>query len=260
MAGAPSGSGEWLTCVFVDSLLFAGLLEEDLPALQSGSPPAPHGARHGKGPGRQGQPAPQSHAAAQSLSAGKPQAPAAGPKVTGRARGEGPTGYDTDSSQESRDRGSRCGGSGRSRSRGWRPLRETLNVDSVFSERDRRQHSPRRRPGAGNKPACSRDPSSGTWPSEDPKQKCLVTIYEDDPRQEAGSRSSPECSGTGAERGKGLGERGPASDAGQGQRAESGYESSDHVSNGSAHPDSPGVEGSRSGREPSGRAGAASPR
>ncbi|XP_036892223.1 inactive ubiquitin carboxyl-terminal hydrolase 53 [Sturnira hondurensis] len=234
-----------------------GLPDEDLPPIKSGSPPAPNGVRlwgsphlpHGQGKGlcKQGQPAPQGRAAVQTPSSGKPQAPAAGQKVTSRARGEGVTGYDTDSSQDSRDRGSGCNGSSRSRNRGWRPLRETLNVDSVFSESDRRQHSPRHKPGVGQKPKCGKDQRSHKWPSEDPKQECLMTIYEDDPKQETGSRSSPESSGASAEPGKGLGDTGAAGDAWRGQRAESGYESSDHVSNGSAHPDSPGAEGSGSG-------------
>lgn len=230
-----------------------GLPQDELPPTKSGPPPAPKGTRQGgsphlppgqgKGPCTQGQPA--------APSSGKPQAPAAGQKATSRARGEGATGYDSDSSQDSRDRGSSCNGSGRSRSRGWKPLRETLNVDSVFSESDRGQHSPRHKPGAGTKPARGRDPGSRPWPGEDLPPKCLTTIYEDDLRQEAGSRGSPERSGAGADRGRGLGETGSTSDAAQGQRAESGYESSDHVSNGSTHPDSPGAEGSGSMASPS---------
>ena len=247
---------------------FKGLLEEDLPPFTSGSPPAPSGLRQcdspsllhrqGRGPCKHGQRALQSPAAAQTLRSGKPQAPAAGQKVTGSARGEGVTGYDTDSSQDSRDKGSSCNGSGRSRNRVWKPLRETLNVDSIFNESDKRQHSPRHKSDVSNKPKCSKDQSSHKWPNEDPKQKCLVTIYEDDPKQEAGSRSSPESRGTGAERGRGLGETGAPGDAWQGQRAESGYESSDHVSNGSANPDSPGADGSGNEPEPSGPAGVAS--
>ncbi|XP_028375339.2 inactive ubiquitin carboxyl-terminal hydrolase 53 [Phyllostomus discolor] len=245
-----------------------GLLDEDLPPIKPGSPPAPKGVRQGGGsprpphrPGKKpGQPAALSRADTQTPSSGQPQAPAAGPKAAGKARGEGATGYDTDSSQDSRDRGSGCSGSGRSRGRGWKPLRETLNVDSVFSERDRRQRSPRQKPGASTKPACSRDPGSHGWAGEDPQPQCLTTIYEDDPRLETGSRGSPECGAAGATgRGRGLGEMGPLGDAGPGQRAESGYESSDHISNGSAHPDSPGSEGGGSGLEPSGPAGTASP-
>ncbi|XP_036985881.2 inactive ubiquitin carboxyl-terminal hydrolase 53 [Artibeus jamaicensis] len=226
----------------------AGLLDEELPPFKSGSPPALNGVRpwgSPRLPHGQGQAAPQGRTAAQTPGSGKPQAPAAGQKVTGRARGEGVTGYDTDSSQDSRGGGSGCHSSSRSRSRGWRPLRETLNVDSVFSDSDRRQHSPRRKSGVGNKPPCSRDQSPHRWPNEDPKQKCLVTIYEDDPKPEVGRRSSP--GGSGAKCGRGLGETGAAGDTWQGQRAESGYESSDHVSNGSTHPDSPGAESSGSG-------------
>ncbi|KAM5309416.1 ubiquitin carboxyl-terminal hydrolase 53 isoform 2-T2 [Glossophaga mutica] len=219
------------------------------PPLTSGSPPAPNGIvrqcgsprpppGQGKGPCQRGPPAPQS-------CPGEPQAPAAGRRGPGRARGEGVTGYDTDSSQDSRDRGGRCNGSSRSRSRGWKPLRETLNVDSVFRESDGRQRSPRRKPGVGGQPAtCSGEQSPQRRPGAAPRPKCLLTVQEDGPKQEAGRRSAPERGGAGTE---GGGESGAPRDAWQGQRAESGYESSDHVSNGSAHPDSPGAEGSGSG-------------
>lgn len=123
-------------------------------------------------------------------------------------------------------------------------MRETLNVDSVFSEREKRQHSPRRKSDVASRPKCSKDQSCNNWPKANPKQKGLMTIYEDEMKQEAGSTSSLETNGKGAEKNTGTAaSRGPGT-SWQMQRTESGYESSDHVSNGSASLDSPGVEGS----------------
>ncbi|XP_054419565.1 inactive ubiquitin carboxyl-terminal hydrolase 53 isoform X2 [Pteronotus mesoamericanus] len=236
-------------------------LDDGLPPFKPGSPPAPGGVgpsgsahpppRPGKGPC---QPAPPSRASVQPSGSGKRPTPAAGQKVASTARSEGVTGYDTDSSQDAREKGSSCNGSSRSRSRGWKPLRETLNVDSVFSKSDRRQHSPRHKSGASHRPAGSKEQNFPDQPNGDPKQRCLTTIYEDSRKQEAGGRGSPEGVGRGAEGRASLRAVGAPGDAWQAQRAESGYESSDHVSNGSANPDSPVTDGSgsSSGPEPSG--------
>ncbi|XP_066576741.1 inactive ubiquitin carboxyl-terminal hydrolase 53 [Amia ocellicauda] len=164
------------------------------------------------------------------------------PSGRGRPRHELANGYDTDSSQESREKG------GRSRSRPWRPMRETLNVDSVFSGPEKRPPSPRRRPpgqvertlyGGGER---ERMPS---WPKEERKQKSLMTIYEDEQKVDTGSRSSLESEGRGdkdKDRTKVGGNLKVRNDNWKMQRTESGYESSDRLSNGSANLDSPGVE------------------
>ncbi|EPQ19252.1 Inactive ubiquitin carboxyl-terminal hydrolase 53 [Myotis brandtii] len=221
------------------------VLDEDLPRVKPGSPPAPNGFRQygsrpaspGQGRGPCGQDPPtQSRASVQVPRAGRPQAP--GPAVQGDS---GP-GYETDSSLDSRGKGSSR--HSRSGSRGWKPMRETLNVDSVLSESEKRQHSPRHRPSASHTPRC-RDQSPSSWPQGPPKQKCLMTIYEDEARQELGSRHSPDGPG------KGLTETGVPGDAWQGQRTESDYESSDHVSSGSASLDSPGVDGAGTAEPPS---------
>lgn len=123
-------------------------------------------------------------------------------------------------------------------------MRETLNVDSVFNDSEKQQHSPRHKPSVGSKPQCSKERGFPNWPKGSPKQKCLMTIYEEEMKQELGSRSSLECNGQGAERSKGPREAQAHGDAWQVQRPESGYESSDRVSNGSASLDSPSVEGS----------------
>ncbi|XP_019274084.2 inactive ubiquitin carboxyl-terminal hydrolase 53 isoform X1 [Panthera pardus] len=228
------------------------LVDEDLPHFKSGSPPAPNGFRQygnphlyhsqGKGPYKHDRVAHQSRASAQILSSSKSQILAPGEKVTGKVKSDSGTGYDTDSSQDSRDKGSSYSGSSKSRNRGWKPMRETLNVDSIFNESEKRQHSPRHKSNISNKPKCSRDQSFNNWPKENPKQKCLMTIYEDEMKQEIG-RSSLESNGKGAEKNKGLKETKVYGDNWQMQRTESGYESSDHVSNGSANLDSPVIDG-----------------
>ncbi|XP_074084421.1 ubiquitin carboxyl-terminal hydrolase 53 [Macrotis lagotis] len=163
-------------------------------------------------------------------------------KVATKGRSDSVTGYDTDSSQDSRDRGSTCSSSsGRSRARSWKPMRETLNVDSVFSDAEKRHSAPRHK--ANSKSKHGQDQRGHNWPKETSKQKGLMTIYEDEGKQETGSRSSLESAGKGPEKGKGPVETKVPRDGGQMQRTESGYESSDRVSNGSASLDSPLLEG-----------------
>jgi hypothetical protein len=70
-----------------------------------------------------------------------------------------------------------------------------------------------------------------------------MTIYEDEMKQEIGSRSSLESNGKAAEKPKGLMESKGHGDIWQMQRTESGYESSDRISNGSANLDSPVIDG-----------------
>lgn len=165
-------------------------------------------------------------------------------------------GYDTDSSQDSRER---AGSSGNSRSRPartWKPMREALNVDSVLSggshsvSQERRQHSPKRRPSSQS-PSRDRD-RDFTWSGrEERKPKSLMTIYEDEQRHETGgSRSSLDSDSRGGygdkDRSKGSAALKMRNDNWKIQRTESGYESSDRLSNGSANLDSPVVENSSS--------------
>uniref|UniRef100_A0A8C5I786 Inactive ubiquitin carboxyl-terminal hydrolase 53-like n=1 Tax=Gouania willdenowi TaxID=441366 RepID=A0A8C5I786_GOUWI len=168
-------------------------------------------------------------------------------------------GYDTDSSQDSRERSGNGVNNTRSRnSRPWKPMREALNVDSVLSgvgggnsgNQDRRQHSPRQRPSSQSP---SRDrvrdqDGDFTWGGrEDRKPKSLMTIYEDEQRNETGgSRSSLDSDWRGGysdkERAKGSATLKVHHDNWKIQRTESGYESSDRLSNGSANLDSPVVD------------------
>ncbi|XP_019718982.1 inactive ubiquitin carboxyl-terminal hydrolase 53-like isoform X1 [Hippocampus comes] len=153
-------------------------------------------------------------------------------------------GYDTDSSQDSRGRPGSAG-NGHSRStRPWKPMREPLNVDSVSSATDdpagaeRQQISPLRWP-SGKSVTRERE-----W---EVMSGGLMTIYEDDQRHENGSsRSSLESLGRGAygdkERSKGTATLKVYNDNWKIQRTESGYESSDRISNSSANLDSPVVE------------------
>ncbi|XP_004386864.2 inactive ubiquitin carboxyl-terminal hydrolase 53 [Trichechus manatus latirostris] len=229
------------------------LANEDLSHFKSGSPPALNGFRQygkphlyhsqGKGPCKHDRIAHQSRASAQLLSSSKSQIIPPGEKITGKVKSDGSTGYDTDSSQDSRDKGNSCNSTSKSRNRGWKPMRETLNVDSIFSESEKRQHSPRHKSNISNKPKCSKGQSFNNWPKENPKQKGLMTIYEDEVKQETGSRSSLESNEKGTEKNKGLRETKVHGDSWQMQRTESGYESSDHISNGSANLDSPVIDG-----------------
>lgn len=167
----------------------------------------------------------------------------------------GANGYDTDSSQDSRER---PGSDGRSRpGRPWKPMREVLNVDSVLSgggggqmvHQERRQHSPKRRPSSES-PTRRRD-AEFTWGGrEERKPKSLMTIYEDEQKHETGgSRSSLDSDSRGGysdkDRPKGPAALKARNDNWRIQRTESGYESSDRLSNGSANLDSPVVENLR---------------
>lgn len=165
-----------------------------------------------------------------------------------------PSHYDQDSCHEQWDKGGSGGSRNKSKST-WRPIREVLNVDSVLNELEQRrqqQHdSPRR-----DKPSSqewvhaeqSRDQERECIRNrDDRKQKCLMTIYEDDQRHETESHSSVESeSRANQQRGSRL-KGGPKtllrSDTWTIQRTESGYESSDRLSSGSTNPDSPGVDG-----------------
>ncbi|XP_012583302.1 PREDICTED: inactive ubiquitin carboxyl-terminal hydrolase 53 isoform X2 [Condylura cristata] len=244
------------------------LVDEDVSHFKSGSPPAPNGFRHyantqlypsqGKGPCRHDRVAQQHLASTQVLGSSKSQCLAPGEKPTGRVKSHSGTGYDTDSSQDSRDKGSSSAGSNKSRNRSWRPMRETLNVDSIFNESEKKQQSPRHKSSIGNKSKCSKDQNFNNGPKENAKPKSLMTIYEDEMKQEIGSRSSLESSGKGVEKSKSLKETKVPGDNWQLQRAESGYESSDHVSNGSATLDSPVTDGSGAVTDGSGVKDAAS--
>ncbi|KAF7230381.1 inactive ubiquitin carboxyl-terminal hydrolase 53 [Nothobranchius furzeri] len=151
-------------------------------------------------------------------------------------------GYDTDSSQDSRGQNGGTRGN-----RPWKPTREVLNVDSILSTIDeggssreeRRHHSPRGRP---NSQSPSREQHLIWGTREEHKPKSLMTIYEDEQRQDTGgSRSSLDSDGK--ERSKNPATLKVRSENWKIQRTESGYESSDRLSNSSANLDSPVVEG-----------------
>ncbi|XP_077332947.1 ubiquitin carboxyl-terminal hydrolase 53 [Lithobates pipiens] len=148
-------------------------------------------------------------------------------------------GYDTDSSQEYKEKGT-----GRTK-KTWRPMRETLNVDSIFNDNEKSQSSPRHLANTNGKHHTAKDSSHNHCSKDSPKKKVLMTIYEDEIKQESGSRSSLESVGKSqAERSKpNLDSKMYHLDSWQMQRAESGYESSDHISSGSSNLDSPVIEG-----------------
>ncbi|XP_015250425.1 PREDICTED: inactive ubiquitin carboxyl-terminal hydrolase 53-like isoform X2 [Cyprinodon variegatus] len=142
------------------------------------------------------------------------------------------------------------GGSGsqnRSKST-WRPIREVLNVDTVLNELEQRRQQQDSKPSSQERsrtePGREREHAKAR---EDRKQKCLMTIYEDEQRHETESHSSVESeSRASQQRGsklKGVPKTLLRSDTWTIQRTESGYESSDRLSSGSTNPDSPGVDG-----------------
>nr|XP_044999038.1 inactive ubiquitin carboxyl-terminal hydrolase 53 [Jaculus jaculus]XP_044999039.1 inactive ubiquitin carboxyl-terminal hydrolase 53 [Jaculus jaculus] len=238
------------------------LADEDLTHLKSGSPPTPNGFRQqvnphlyhsqGKGPCKYDRIAHESQISGQMISSGRSSIPVPEEKTASKVRSDSGTGYDTDSSQDSRDKGSSCNSRSKSRNRGWKPMRETLNVDSVFSESEKRQHSPRHKSHVSSKPKGGKDQSFNNWPKENPKQRGLMTIYEDEMKQEIGSRSSLESNGKGTEKSSGFTDSKDRGNNWQMQRTESGYESSDHISNESTNLDSPVIDGNSTGVDTSG--------
>ncbi|XP_061627704.1 inactive ubiquitin carboxyl-terminal hydrolase 53 isoform X1 [Phyllopteryx taeniolatus] len=146
-------------------------------------------------------------------------------------------------------------GSGGSRNKcksTWRPIREVLNVDTVLNELEQRrqqQHdSPRRGKTERAQAEQGRDRErEHARTREDRKQKCLMTIYEDEQRHETESHSSVESDSRATQQRGGRLTGGAKtllrSDTWTIQRTESGYESSDRLSSGSTNPDSPGVDG-----------------
>ncbi|NXH14775.1 UBP53 hydrolase, partial [Bucco capensis] len=228
------------------------LIGEDGSSMKSGSPPVGNGFRHcadqriyssqGKGSYKHDNAPHQAKLSVQMLGSHRTEAFPAGEKPGIRNRTDGVTGYDTDTSHDSRDKGSVI--SSRSRSKGWKPMRETLNVDSIFSETEKKQHSPKHKANPNSKSKHEKERSFSHWPKETQVQKSLMTIYEDETKQDTGSRSSLDSEGKGnAEKSKGFTERKIHGDNWQIQRTESGYESSDYISNGSANLDSPVIEG-----------------
>uniref|UniRef100_A0A665XGC5 Inactive ubiquitin carboxyl-terminal hydrolase 53-like n=1 Tax=Echeneis naucrates TaxID=173247 RepID=A0A665XGC5_ECHNA len=165
-------------------------------------------------------------------------------------------GYDTDSSQDSRERPGSGANSRNRSSRPWKPMREALNVDSVLSaigddylaSQERRQHSPQTRTSSQSPSRDRERDRDFTWGGrEERKPKSLMTIYEDEQRNETGgSRSSLDSDGrfsrSDKDRSKTAATLKVRHDNWKIQRTESGYESSDRLSNGSTNLDSPVVE------------------
>ncbi|XP_069571452.1 inactive ubiquitin carboxyl-terminal hydrolase 53 [Brachyistius frenatus] len=164
-----------------------------------------------------------------------------------------PSRNDQDSCHNQWEKGESGGNRNKSKST-WRPIREVLNVDTVLNELEQRrqqQHDSTRctKPSSQEKvhTELSRDREREyVRTRDDRKQKCLMTIYEDEQRHETESHSSVESeSRASQQRGSRL-KGGPKtllrSDTWTIQRTESGYESSDRLSSGSTNPDSPGVD------------------
>ncbi|KAM8879276.1 inactive ubiquitin carboxyl-terminal hydrolase 53 isoform 2-T2 [Spinachia spinachia] len=149
-------------------------------------------------------------------------------------------------------------GSDESRNRSkstWRPVREVLNVDTVLNELEQRRQQQHDSPRHGRPSSQERAHAEQSREREreyarareDRRQKCLMTIYEDEQRHETESHSSVESECRASQQRGGRLKGGPKtllrSDTWTIQRTESGYESSDRLSSGSTNPDSPGVDG-----------------
>ncbi|XP_029006419.1 inactive ubiquitin carboxyl-terminal hydrolase 53 isoform X2 [Betta splendens] len=155
----------------------------------------------------------------------------------GRKNNASPSRRDHDGAQDQWEKPAGDGGSrGKSRST-WRPVREALNVDTVLSELEQRRQQQLEPPHRSKEQSRARD---------ERRQKCLMTIYEDEQRHETESHSSVESESRGCLHRSGRLKSGPKtllrSDTWTIQRTESGYESSDRLSSGSTNPDSPGVD------------------
>uniref|UniRef100_A0A8C5RWF9 Uncharacterized protein n=1 Tax=Laticauda laticaudata TaxID=8630 RepID=A0A8C5RWF9_LATLA len=215
--------------------------------LKPGSPPSETGFRHhsnkhiygsqGRGSYRHEKVHNQIRSTVQIFNSNKTED---GEKLN-RMKTDNTAGYETDSSQDSKDKGSIS--SSRSRNRGWKPMRETLNVDSIFIDSEKREHSSKSKLNASNKPKHEKEQSSINCPKEIQSQKGLMTIYEDEAKQGRSQNSLDLEKKRNREKTTGFIERKVHPDNWQAQRTESGYESSDHISNASANLDSPVAEG-----------------
>ncbi|XP_060771999.1 inactive ubiquitin carboxyl-terminal hydrolase 53 isoform X2 [Neoarius graeffei] len=128
---------------------------------------------------------------------------------------------------------SMVGGSAGKPKPSWRPVREVLNVDRVLSELEHRKQQQQ----VHGSPCCNRRQERAL---SEHRPRGLMTIYEDETRPETESRSSQESQRDTVLRGGATAV--PRADHWTIQRTESGYESSDRLSSGSANADSPGVE------------------
>uniref|UniRef100_A0A8C2BK51 Ubiquitin specific peptidase 53 n=1 Tax=Cyprinus carpio TaxID=7962 RepID=A0A8C2BK51_CYPCA len=211
----------------------------DKPHSRSLSPPE-NGFKHlesrlyssqGRGPTKaEHWPVTNTHYNHEPRSQSQPRVPLHPPAESRSRRLDVANGYDTDSSQDSRTHGNP-----RSRpNRAWRPTREALNVDSVLnSDNNQNSHNSR-------KQTFNQDGEESAWGRrEERKPKSLMTIYEDEQRQDMGSRSSLDSEDRVKSSVSNLTIR---TDNWKIQRTESGYESSDRLSSSSANLDSPVVE------------------
>uniref|UniRef100_UPI00398E4999 inactive ubiquitin carboxyl-terminal hydrolase 53-like n=1 Tax=Pristiophorus japonicus TaxID=55135 RepID=UPI00398E4999 len=221
-----------------------GRQREDRSPSKSGIPPHGNGLRHfwdqhvhnsqGKGPSSEGRTTPQAKATSDKLFYESDS-------IQHKNKNSSSTGYDTDSSQDSRDKGN-----GRSRSKGkvWKPSRETLNVDSIFEEGNRRQSGPKHKSSSTDQSLPSKGQNTKDLLSENRKHKGLMTIYENEVKQGSGSSSLEVDGKANLEKAKNnVNVNLKVHNAScQMHRIESEYESSDQLSNGSTNYDSLGIE------------------
>lgn len=181
------------------------------------------------------------------------------PRGQSRKSNASPNCCEQEGGQEQWEKAAGDGRSGKWKS-AWKPVREVLNVDNVLSELEQRRQSQHDgRPPSQERANAEELQERGRESirlREERKQMCLMTIYEDEQRQESESHSSVESEARVSQQRASKLRSGPKtllrSDTWTIQRTESGYESSDRLSSGSTNPDSPGVDGlaAKEQREP----------
>ncbi|XP_078399345.1 ubiquitin carboxyl-terminal hydrolase 53-like isoform X2 [Cetorhinus maximus] len=221
-----------------------GRQKEDRSPSKSGTPPHGNGLKHfwdqhvysghRKGPSSEGRTTPQPKATSNKLFY-------ATDGIHHKAKSSSFTGYDTDSSQDSRDKSN---GRNRSKVKVWKPSRETLNVDSIFEEGNKRQGSPKHKSSSADQPLHSRGLNSNDISRENQKPKGLLTIYEDELKQGSGSYSLEVDGKSNQEKDKNnVTENLKVHNSScQVQRIEPGYESNDRLGNGSSSHDTLSME------------------
>ncbi|XP_072109258.1 inactive ubiquitin carboxyl-terminal hydrolase 53-like [Mobula birostris] len=150
------------------------------------------------------------------------------------------TGYDTDTSQDSRDRSN-----SRSRNKGkvWKPSRETLNVDSIFEEEGRRQSSPKHKSNTAQQVLHRKGQNTNDLLYEKRKHKDLKTIYEDEFKQGIASPLLEVDGKAHLENEKSTDENLKTHSSGyRVQKMESGHDSSSWFSGGSTNHDPQSME------------------
>ncbi|XP_043552621.1 inactive ubiquitin carboxyl-terminal hydrolase 53-like [Chiloscyllium plagiosum] len=205
--------------------------KEDRSPSKSGTPPHGNGLKHfwdqhvqsghRKGPSSEGRTTPQPRATSNRLFYASDN----------KNKSSSFSDYDTHSTQDSRDKGN-----GRNRSKGkvWKPSRETLNVDSIFEDGNKRQSSPKHKSSSSHQPLHNRGLNAHDVLKENRRHKELMTIYEDELKQGGGNSLEADGKSNLAKDKSVVTESLKVHNASHIQKIEAVYESNDRLSNNSA--------------------------